>query len=250
MKNDNAAEKWIFIPGAGGTIAAATAKRFAKAGWSVYLASRGIAELEKTAADIRMRYNVGAKAIYFDALDTASHEELYNGLPVKPDGVVLAFGMLGDQKKAESDFSHAREIVETNFLGAVSILEVAARDMENRRKGFIVGISSVAGDRGRLSNYIYGSAKAGVSAYLSGVRHRLFRAGVHVVTVKPGFVATKMTEGMDLPEKLTATPDDVADAIFKAVRKRKNTVYVKKIWRLIMLIIIHLPEFVFKRTKL
>lgn len=250
MSDGNTTEKWLLVLGAGSTIAMAAAKRFARAGWSVYLASRDREELEKTAADLRLRYGVGAKSFYFDALDFASHAELYGELPVKPDGVLLAFGMLGDQKQAQPDFTHAHKIIETNYLGAVSILEVVAGDMEKRRAGFIVGISSVAGDRGRRSNYIYGSSKAGLTEYLSGLRHRLFQAGVHVVTVKPGFVATKMTEGLDLPDKLTAAPEDVANTIYKAVRKRKNTVYVTKIWRLIMLIIVHLPEFIFKRTNM
>ncbi len=250
MSDGNATEKWLLVLGAGSTIATAAAKRFARAGWSAYLASRNLDELEKTSADIRLRYGVDAKPLYFDALDTGSHEKFYRGLPVKPDGVLMAFGVLGDQKQAESDFKHARDIIGTNFLGAVSMLEIIAGDMEERGSGFIAGISSVAGDRGRQSNYMYGSSKAGLTVYLAGLRHRLFRKGVHVVTVKPGFVATKMTEGLDLPGKLTAQPETVANAIFNAVRKRKNTVYVTKIWRLIMLVIIHLPEFIFKRTNL
>lgn len=132
----------------------------------------------------------------------------------------------------------------------MSILETIAAEFERRRHGFIVGISSVAGDRGRQSNYLDGSAKAGLSAYLSGLRHRLFPAGVQVLTVKPGFVATKMTVGLDLPQKLTAQPEEVAERIYRGVSKNKNVVYVKPVWRVIMRIIMHLPQCVFKRTKL
>jgi short-subunit dehydrogenase len=141
-------------------------------------------------------------------------------------------------------------MIEAKFTGTVSILEKIAADFERRMSGFIVGISSVAGDRGRQSNYIYGSTKAALTAYLAGLRHRLSVTGVNVLTVKPGFVATKMTADLDLPEKLTAQPEQVADNIFSAVEKNKSTIYVKPIWRLIMLIITHIPNFVFHKTKL
>jgi hypothetical protein len=128
----------------------------------------------------------------------------------------------------------------------VSLFNIIANDFEKRRSGFIVGISSVAGDRGRKSNYIYGSAKAALTAYLSGLRNRLYDAQVHVMTVKPGFVATKMTEGMDLPEKLTAQPEEVAKDIYKAQQKSKDVLYTKSIWRFIMMIITAIPEWKFK----
>ncbi len=134
----------------------------------------------------------------------------------------------------------------TNYTGVLSLFNIIANDFEHRRNGFIVGISSVAGDRGRKSNYLYGSAKAALSAYLSGLRNRLYDAQVHVLTVKPGFVATKMTEDMDLPEKLTAQPEDVAADIYRAQQKNKNVLYTKWIWRWVMLIIRMIPEWKFK----
>jgi short-subunit dehydrogenase len=114
----------------------------------------------------------------------------------------------------------------------------------------IVGIASVAGERGRQSNYLYGSAKAGFRAYLSGLRNRMHRESVHVVTVQPGFVYTKMTENLNLPKMLTATPDEVAETVYSAVYKRKNVVYVKWFWRWIMVVIKSIPESVFKKLKL
>ena len=122
--------------------------------------------------------------------------------------------------------------------------------MEKNKNGFIVGVSSVAGDRGRKANYIYGSSKAAFSAYLSGLRNRLFESKIQVLTVKPGFVATKMTDGLDLPEKLTAQPEEVAKDIFVAQQKGKDILYTKGIWRLIMLIIKHIPEFIFKKLSI
>jgi hypothetical protein len=241
---------WILVLGANSDMAKASARRFAQAGYNIYLASRNTEELDKEVQHLELKYQIKAQARFFDALDASSHAAFYAGLDPKPAGAVLAFGMLGDQKRAQDDMQHARTIIDTNYIGAVSILETIAVDLERRRHGFIVGISSVAGDRGRQSNYMYGSAKAGLTAYLSGLRHRLFPAGVRVLTVKPGFVATKMTAGLDLPQKLTAKPEEVAERIYKGVKRGKNTIYVKPIWRLIMWIIIHLPECVFKRTKL
>jgi len=157
---------------------------------------------------------------------------------------------LGDQKKQQKEFELAKLALDTNFMAAISVLEPVASDFEQRKFGFIVGISSVAGDRGRASNYIYGSSKAGLSVYLEGLRHRLFKSNVRVLIVKPGFVATKMTANMDLPQGLTADPNQVADAIYKGVSKKKNTIYIKSIWRYIMMIIRLIPESIFKKLNL
>ena len=140
--------------------------------------------------------------------------------------------------------------MDTNYTGVVSLFNIIANDFEDRRSGFMVGISSVAGDRGRKNNYIYGSAKAALTAYLSGLRNRLYDAQVHVMTVKPGFVATKMTEGMDLPEKLTAQPEEVAEDIYKAQQKNKNVLYTKWMWRWVMMMIKMIPEWKFKGMSL
>lgn len=243
-------DTWLLVLGANSDIAVAVSRRFAKEGWNIYLASRDMGNLAKEAADLRLRYGVEAQELFFDATVYQSHTTFFSSLDPKPVGVIVAFGFLGDQSTAQKEFTVAREIVESNYLGAVSILEVIAQDFEKRSNGFIAGISSVAGDRGRASNYIYGSAKAGFSAYLAGLRHRLSRAGVHVMTVKPGFVDTKMTAGMNLPKRLLATPQEVAEAMYVGVCTNRNTLYVKSIWRLIMLMIIHIPEFLFKKTKL
>lgn len=241
---------WLLILGANSDMAIACAKRYAQEGYNLYLASRNVDELEKTATDLRVRAEVEVKTLAFDARDFSSHKKFYKGLAIKPQGVILAFGMMHEQKNAQQDFSLAQDMIEANYTGAVSILEQIADDLEKKKEGFIVAISSVAGDRGRGSNYIYGSTKAALTAYLSGLRHRLVKSNISVLTVKPGFVATKMTAQLDLPEKLTAQPEQVADSIFKAVKNKKSTIYVKSIWRLIMLIIVFLPSFIFHKTKL
>ena len=138
----------------------------------------------------------------------------------------------------------------SHFEGPANILAVLANAFEKRGSGVIIGISSVAGARGRATNYIYGAGKAGFTAYLAGMRNRLAKKGVHVLTVKPGFVATRMTEGMDLPEKLTTDQDTLARAVFKAERARRNVVYLKPIWWLVMLIIRNITEMVFKKLKI
>jgi len=164
--------------------------------------------------------------------------------------VVTAFGILGDQERAQGDFPHAREIVESNYLGAVSILEIVAADFEKRGHGWIAGIGSVAGDRGRGSNYIYGSAKGALAIYLGGLRNRLCKRGVHVMTVLPGFVRTKMTRGLPLPERLVAEPEAVARDIHRGLKARRNILYTRWFWRWIMLVIRSVPEALFKRTRL
>ena len=158
--------------------------------------------------------------------------------------------LLGDQHLGQDDWKHCHDIINSNYTGAVSILNVVANDFERRKKGVIVGISSVAGERGRQSNYVYGSAKAGFTKYLSGLRNRLYRHGVHVVMVKPGFVRTKMIENISTPGPLTASPKQVAKKTSDAIRKKKNTIYVLSIWSLIMLVIKMIPESIFKRLKL
>jgi len=237
---------YILIVGAKSDIAKATARQYAKQGYDLYLAARNICELEAFAKDVNIRTQQTVKTIELDILDYENHQQFYDGLEDKPIGVIIAVGYLGDQQKAQIDFNQAKRIMDTNYTGVVSLLNIIANDFEQRKSGFIVGISSVAGDRGRKSNYIYGSAKAAFTAYLSGLRNRLHDAQVQVLTVKPGFVATKMTEGMDLPEKLTASPEAVAQDIYTAQQKGKSVIYTKWIWRYIMWIIRIIPEWKFK----
>ena len=238
------------ILGANSDIARAIAHQFASKGYNLYLAARNSSRLEPDVSDIQIRYGRDVQILEFDALDYDSHKQFYADITPKPDIVFCVFGLLGDQKKAEKDWNQAREIIAVNYEGAVSILHHIANEMEIRKKGVIVGISSVAGDRGRASNYYYGSAKAGFTAFLSGLRNRLSKKGVRVLTVKPGFVNTAMTEGLNLPGPVTAQPAEVAKAIYQAVQSRKNVLYTRWMWRYIMLIIRNIPEFVFKKLSL
>jgi len=231
-------------------MATALARKFASTGHDVQLAARNAHRLEPLRSDLSIRYGVSATLLEFDARDFDRHATFWTELPVKPEITICIFGYLGDETKAESDWAECRNILEVNYVGAVSILNIVANDYLRQKSGTIVGISSVAGERGRQSNFLYGSAKAGFTAYLSGLRNRLFHHGLHVMTVKPGFVYTRMTEGLTLPPLLTATPEQVAAAVGNALEKKRNVIYVKWLWRWIMLVIKTIPEFLFKKLKL
>lgn len=241
---------WILILGAKSDIAKAVAHEFAQSGFNIYLAARNHQELENDAMDLEIRHQIKAKAVEFNALDYNGHQDFYSGLPEKPFGVICAVGYLGDQKFSEQRFDETVKIINTNYTGCVSILNIIANDFEKKQLGFIIGISSVAGDRGRQSNYIYGSAKAGLSAYLSGLRNRLSKSNVQVITVKPGFVHTQMTEGMNLPPLLTAESKEVAEDIYNNWRHKKDVVYTRWFWRWIMIVIKSIPERIFKKLSL
>jgi decaprenylphospho-beta-D-erythro-pentofuranosid-2-ulose 2-reductase len=238
------------ILGAASDMAIAIAEKFASQGFNMQLAARNVERLEALQSDLAIKYTSRVSIHEFDALAFDDHVLFFSELDPKPDVTICVFGYLGENEKAVADWKQASRIIHTNYTGAVSILNIIGGYYASTREGTIVGIASVAGERGRQSNYLYGSAKAGFRAYLSGLRNRLYRENVHVVTVQPGFVYTKMTEDMKLPKTLTATPQQVADAVYIAVVKRKNVVYVKWYWRWIMLVIKSIPEFMFKKLKL
>jgi short-subunit dehydrogenase len=247
------AGKGIVILGATSAIAHAAAIELGARGYDLILASRDIEENQAIASDIEVRTGANAAAFPFEAEDMQSHPAFFarcrdhfgDGL----EGVILCFGCLYDQQAAQQDFNIAHRTIDVNYTGAVSILELFAAHFEHRKKGFICAVSSVAGDRGRQSNYLYGSAKAGLTAYLQGLRNRLYKSGVAVTTVKPGFVDTKMTFGK--PNLMLVAPaQKAAKDIVKAALKGKDVVYTPWFWRYIMLIIQHVPETIFKRMKL
>ncbi len=243
----------VLIIGASSMIARAAATAFAGEGHDLILAGPPGAELEHVTADARVRSGANVESLAFDARDIAGHEA-FVGRAIelageRLAGAVVNFGLTGDPERARSDMRHADDVIQVNYAGAASVLGHLANYFEEKRSGFIVGVSSVAGDRGRSSNYVYGSAKAGLSAYLQGLRNRLYHAGVTVVTVKPGFIDTRMTYGK-VPKKMAADPQLVGAAIVRAVKKGKSVVYVPGYWRAIMGVIRAIPEPIFKRMKL
>lgn len=240
----------VLILGATSDIAQAVAKTFAERSHDLILAARNPERLQPLASDLRIRYGVKVELKDFNAEDSKAHDAWVKAIPEIPEITVLAFGYLPDQIQAQKDWAEAARTIQVNYTGAVSILEAIAVRYEERKSGSIIGISSVAGERGRQSNYLYGSAKAGLTAYLSGLRNRLQPAGVHVITVKPGFVNTKMLAGKETSPMLTASPEALAKAIYKGWRRRKSVLYHKTIWRWIMWVIRSVPESIFKKMKL
>lgn len=245
-------KKGVIIFGATSAIARASANSLAKRGYPIFLAGRNEKELERLSSDISIRYGVNTYYECFDAEKFDLHKSFIdqainkmNGI----DGALLAFGDLGEQKQSAEDFNLTHQVIDRNFTGACSVLTHLANTMEKQKSGFIVGISSVASDRGRQSNYIYGAAKGGMSVFLQGLRNRLYPSGVHVMTVKPGFVDTSMTFG--LPNMfLVANPNDVGEKIVVGIEKNKNVLYVPWFWSIIMKVIKFIPETLFKRLKL
>lgn len=240
----------VLLLGATSDMAVAIARKMAEKGNNIQLAARNSNRLQALQSDISVRYNVTCSVHEFDATDFAAHAPFYESLLPKPDITICVFGYMSDNETAGKDWNEAAKMINSNYTGAVSILNIVAEDYAAKNKGTIVGISSVAGERGRQSNYIYGSAKAGFTAYLSGLRNRLYKNNVHVVSVLPGFVNTKMTAELTLPPLLTASPEQVADAVEKAIRTKQNVVYVKWFWKWIMKIIKNIPEGMFKKKNL
>ncbi|WP_027377458.1 SDR family NAD(P)-dependent oxidoreductase [Kaistella palustris] len=170
---------------------------------------------------------------------------------ISSDLVFCAAGYLGEStEEALFNPKNTAKIIDVNYAKLVPVLNFFAEKLERQRQGTMIVLSSVAGERGRQSNFIYGSAKAGLTAYLSGLRNYMFSRNVHILTVKPGFMDTKMTEGLPLNPKLTASPVQAADAIYKAYKRKKNVAYVLPVWAVIMLVIRNIPEFIFKKMKL
>jgi decaprenylphospho-beta-D-erythro-pentofuranosid-2-ulose 2-reductase len=240
----------VLILGATSDIGIAIAKKFASEKFDVLLAARRHELLKPLESDIHIRYGVNCKSLAFDALEYESHARFFHSILPKPDISICVFGVLEDEEKAFDEWVLTKRMIDTNYTGAVSILNIIAKYYITENKGTIIGISSVAGDRGRASKLVYSSAKAAFTTYLSGLRNKCFENHVHVMTVQPGFVYTKMTENQVLPKSITSTPVQVANIIYNAYLKKKNVIYVKWFWRYIMRVIQCIPEFQFKKMKL
>ena len=243
--------KTMLLVGATSDIGHATALHYAQGGWRILLAARDAEGARRNADDIAARTGVEVSVHAFDVLETERFAGFIDGLPVLPQTVVCVVGELGEQARAETDIGHAAHVLRTNFEGPALLLNAFAERFAARGSGTLVGVSSVAGDRGRASNYVYGAAKAGFTAFLSGLRNRMASAGVRVLTVKPGFVRTRMTAGMKLPPLLTAEAAEVGRAIFTAAEKGgSDVIYVRRIWRPVMMVVGSIPERIFKRLGL
>lgn len=242
----------VLIVGATSAIAEATARRFAERGERLFLIARNGARLSAVAADLRVRGAVAVGEAVADLNDFERHPELIAQARTAMGGldtILIAHGSLSDQKACERSVEATMRDLQTNFLSAVSLLTHIANDFETQGHGCIAVISSVAGDRGRMSNYVYGTAKGALTIFMQGLRQRLFRAGVQVLTIKPGFVDTPMTREFK-KGLLWVGPDHIARGIVRAIDTNKSVVYLPGFWRGIMAGITAIPERVFVRLSL
>jgi short-subunit dehydrogenase len=242
----------ILVLGATSAIAMAVSRQLVTPAAHFFLVARSKEKLTAVAQDLLVRGAAQVDMIVSDLDDTDAHPQMLSMAAARLgtiDMALLAHGVLGDQVSAERDYGTAERILLTNFLSPVSLLTWLGNYCEAQRAGVLAVISSVAGDRGRKSNYVYGASKAALNTFLAGLRNRCDRHGVHVLTIKPGFVATPMTAHIP-KNKLFATPERVAAGILHAVRTRKDVVYVPWFWGPIMAIIRAVPERIFKTRDL
>jgi len=242
----------ILIVGATSAIAHETAKRFAKDGAEFFLVARSPEKLEDTGNDLKVRGAKRIETFLLDVTDLDRHQEMIETAISTLDGldmVLISYGTLGDQQKCQVSVSETLKEFTTNCTSVISLLTILAGYFEQQKRGCIAAVSSVAGDRGRQSNYVYGAAKGGLSVFLQGLRNRLSKSGVAVVTVKPGLIDTPMTASVK-KGLLAASARGVGEGIYRAMKDRKEVVYLPWFWRPIMLIVRSIPEPVFKRLSL
>ncbi len=214
----------------------------------LYLFTSQVETAEKFARHLQVKYLQDSEIIPLD-LNVDFNFTQFD--PIESSLLFCAVGYLGlDTEEGLFDHKNTARVLDINYARLIPLLTHFAEKMERRRNGTMIVLSSVAGERGRQSNFIYGSAKAGLTAYLSGLRNYMHSRRVHVMTVKPGFMRTKMTEGLPLTPVLTAEPAQAAKSIFKAFKNKRKVVYVLPVWRMIMFIIRHIPEFIFVKLKL
>lgn len=245
--------KRILIIGATSAIAIACARRWTENNNQFYLVGRNDIRLEQIKQDLLVR---GASSVAYEHIDMThydKHQSMINNaweILKEIDIVLIAHGTLPNQQACEQDVSLTLKEISTNGLSVISILTLIANKIESQKKGTIAVITSVAADRGRPTNYVYGCAKAVVNTFCEGLRSRLYKSGVHLLTIKPGFVDTPMTHGLALPKILVAQPEKVSQDIIRAINKKKNSIYTPWFWVGIMQIIRRIPEFIFKRVSL
>lgn len=245
--------KRILVIGATSAIATACCRFWAEQGHEFFLVARDAEKLQQTAQDLEARGAKSVNSFTMDVLDTPQHALMLQqciSTHRQIDIALVAHGTLPDQAACEQDAELALQEFSINGSSVISLLSLLAEQFTLQRCGSLAVISSVAGDRGRPSNYLYGSAKAAVSAFCEGLHARLFKIGVHVITIKPGFVDTPMTQGLTLPKVLVVPPEYVAKQIVSAINNKKAVLYTPRFWALIMLIIRSIPNFIFKRLNL
>lgn len=245
--------KRILIIGATSAIATACARLWAEQGCEFFLVARNTEKLEQVSADLKARGAKAATTYAMDSVDLAAHSAMLDQCMSRLqqiDIALIAHGTLPEQKACEQDVAVAMQEFANNGTSVIALLTLLAMQLETQRCGTLAVISSVAGDRGRPSNYLYGSAKAAVSTFCEGLRARLFKVGAHVIDIRPGFVDTPMTQGLPLPALLVAKPEQVARRILSGIEHKTAVLYAPGFWQLIMRIIRSIPQPLFKRLNL
>lgn len=245
----------VILCGGTSAVAVALGRRLAARGWNLHLLGRDAARLEDLAADLRVRGAATASCGVFDAADMRTISGAYRAavaaLPGPLNGLIVCHGALANETGRLPDGEEIERTVAVNFTSVAYLLTLAAGDVAQRPGAFLAAVSSVAGDRGRQSNFCYGAAKAGLSAWLSGLRNRLHRSGVRVLTIKPGIIDSPMTHGLAVgPKALITTPDVVAADIERAILRGRDVTYTPWFWWPIMAAIRAIPEPLFKRMRL
>ena len=240
----------VLILGAASDMGMAISRKYAEKGHSLQLAARNIDRLEPLCSDIQIRHNVACTLHELDITSFNSLKNFWESIEVKPQITISVIGYMNDNEKVITSEEETLKTINTNFTGLALLLNIIANDYAKNEDGVIAGVSSVAALIFANLGAAYGSAKAGFTAYLSGLRNKMYHHKVHVMTVLPGFVYTKMTEHLNLPKLLTANPENVASSVYNGLKKKKNIIFIKWFWRWIMLIITSVPEFIFKKKKL
>ena len=245
----------VLLVGATSAVARVLAQRLARRGCNLVLAGRNQEELDAIASDLEIRYKCRVLVELVDARKVHEHaafvDRAMGCFHESLQGAILCQGVLHDQQLAGQNWSLSEEMIEVNLTGSISLLNLLADRFTTLGRGYLGAISSVAGERGRQSNFIYGATKAGLTPYLDGLRNRLYPRGIHVLTIKPGLIDTPMTRGIGkAPSLLSTTAERVGRDIDRAIRRRKNVLYTPGYWRCIMCIVRSIPEWIFKRLKM
>lgn len=240
----------VLIIGGNSDMARALSRVLAKKGFSLLLTSKKTDSLVSFSKDLSIRYGVDIELRSFDVTNEEQGNALLHVWGTQICAVVSFVGYMPNQGEIVENHEMSRMVNDTNYLCLSWWLEAWAEKLSENKGGVIVGLSSVAGDRGRKSNYYYGASKAALTAFMSGLRGKYSDKGVDVITVKPGFVKTKLTASLNLPKALTTSPENVANRIIVAIKKRHSVIYVGWYWRCIMIVIKALPESLFKRLSI
>ncbi len=242
--------KYVLIIGAKNGLGIELARLYARNKYNLYLAGRSITDIQDEANYLESTFGIKVTLCDLDVTDFSSHQKFYDNMVIKPIGVIYVAGYYPDPHKALGDWKESSNTINVNYAGAVSLLNIISKEFDHYQSGFIIGISSVSGLRGRAKNYIYGSSKAALITYLSGLRNKLDKSKVTVLTVISGYVKTKNSAKEQSLRLLVINPKDLATKIYNAQQNNKSIIYSSLIWRVVMFFIRILPESIFKKINI